>query len=73
MKYCGVDWLLAILGLLSIYLTAHKKPSGFLVGAAAALVGIGFSYMIASWANSICSLAIMLFNLWAWRKWHERV
>lgn len=71
MKYYGIDWIVCVLVLSSIYLTAHKKSSGFLVGAASAIAGIIFSYFIDSWANGICSLAVLLFNLWAYRKWQN--
>lgn len=71
MKYYFLDWIIAALVLASVYLTAHHKRQGFLLGALAALFGIVFSVMIQSWANGICSAAIVAVNMWGWSKWRN--
>jgi len=71
MKYYMVDWLVAALVFGSILLTAHKNRLGFLMGFLAGLAGVGFSCMIESWANGVCSFVAAGLNLWGWRKWRK--
>lgn len=69
LRYNGIDWLLAGLIILHLWMLGNKTRWAFLVGALASCVGLTFGYMVGSIASILMNSIFIMMHIRAFIKW----
>ena len=71
LKYYGVDWLIFLLLLFHLWFLGEKRRYAFLFGAAAAVCGIVFGFLVESVGMMCMNTVLCCMHLMAYKKWNK--
>lgn len=70
--YWGVDWIITLTVLVSIFLLGEKSRAGFLAGMISSAFGVLFSFQISSIANGLTSAILLGLYARGYMKWGKK-
>ena len=72
LKFKGSDWVGMVFGLVSTYLLAKEKRSGFIFGVLGGLGWVTFGFLTASIASIIANTFFIGFNCHGYFRWKRK-
>jgi Nicotinamide mononucleotide transporter len=71
LKYYGIDWIIAVLLIINVWMVGSKIRSGWLVGAVACCFTTAFGFIIESYPQVIMNIIFIGLNLRGYYNWKE--
>lgn len=70
-KYYGIDWIVAILLFVNVWMVGSKIRSGWLVGSVACCFATALAVIIESWPQMFMNFVFIFLNLRGYFEWRK--